>query len=320
MHHKKKIPATLPAIKKLSEKLQEGAVVKGLKWPEWDWEKVAQRLKKAEEELLKILAACIPPLASEPDDPDLPDFLGEATMKVGEASFESLRENNKKVFELLFPCYMHGCITCSNRERTRVTEITEQSATRISIPLLDLLYLSGYVNVYSELHQNPDLWKICKTHWDKMLTRDNNATIIAAATAFHRSSIGIGLRSIQRTQWQMLVEADLSDLPSEDDYSGGMFSATKEVIHVSPLIRTLASGHRVMESRVHLYHDGLEIFIAIYLQQNPITSRMNFGRRKIELLRRFYHRLSREFDVDIKDIRKRILGFLDLPTDEDDDD
>ena len=317
LQHVNKISANVPALKQFAEKLQEGAVVKGLKWPEWNWDKLAQHLKKAEEELLKYLAACILPLASEPDDPDLPDFLGEATMKVGEACFESLRENNKEVFELLFPCYMHGCITCSNRERTRVTEITEQSATRIFIPLLDLLYLSGYANVYSELHLNPDLWKICKTHWDKMLKRNNNAKIIGAATLFHRSSIGIGLRSLQRTQWQMLVEADLSELPSEDDYSAGMFSATKEVIHESPLIRTLASGHRVMESRVHLNHDGLEIFIALYLQQNSITSRMDFGRRKIELLRSLYYRLSREFDVDIKDIRKRILGFLDSPADDD---
>lgn len=308
LQHVQKIRANMPELKAKVEQALNTVVMKDLPWPEWKWDDYEKRLAKAEKELTILLAKCISDLPPSPPDERLPDFLGEATHKVGEACFDAAQANDLDTFKKTFIPYINGCIASANRQQM-VSGITqEQFLLRRSVPIMDALHLSGYIYLYAELHENPKLWQVCKLTWDHLLARGTNIQMIAATIAFHQAQFGLLPHAILRTNWQMAAERDLSALETRREWEHAIgFHEIVEVIHPSLFIRAICGTQRHFGDMVNLFEDGLEIFVSMYLREHSAGSSLNYGRRIGDIQDRIRRRMNREFDVDVRALRREIF-------------
>lgn len=321
LQHTRKIVANLDELKTKAERLFNMSVLKDLPWPTWNWEDYEKRLKKAEKDLLILLARCMPDLPPSQTDERLPDFLGEATHKVGQACFEAMRENDLETFTKTFIPYINGCVASGNRQQMVPGITQEQFLLRRSVSIMDALHLSGYIYLYTELHENPKFWRICKATWDHLLSKGSNLQMIAATIAYHRAQFAILPHGIIRTTWQMQVDRDLSALETHREWGrdGGIgFNETIEVIHPSLFIRAMCGSQRLLGDMVHLFEDGLEIFVSMYMEEHHLGSQLNYGRRRGEIRERIRRWMGGEFGINIRDLRREIFNLTGINEHEED--
>lgn len=139
-------------------------------------------------------------------------------------------------------------------------------------PLMDIMELSGYAKIYSELFNIPDFWNKCKTIWDnrfksRNLPNDMIKTLIDLYN-YRKSFLQIEPGNL-RLKWQMgfrnkLIEMNL--IKPSSYHCGGT-----EVQHPSPLIRAIC--------KVEYEVPAAEVFIITYLLQRKESAGIEFNDR-----------------------------------------
>jgi hypothetical protein len=271
IHHLEQLEATVGI-------LDGYRVASDLPWPEWFWKDWRRAVDELAAVLHEGLAHCIPHLAGEKRRPDLPDFFGEAAHRVGEACFQSLAENNAKLFARLFPRYFFGVLAVVEKIRERTTDLDDLSslAPFLAEPLMDLITVSGYAYAWSELHRNPELWARCKTVWDRYLgslgaKAKDGIAFLAAVLRYRRSIFALTPRDVLRTRWQMTLNQAIRSLPHRLEDHGRIGLSTLPN-HPSILIRLMGS------SQLGSIYDGIDVFVSIYLRNLPDAAGVDFGR------------------------------------------
>jgi hypothetical protein len=242
--------------------------------PEWDWESTQQRVVALRRDLLQRLTSIVSMQGFDHRDPSLPDYLGGAVHWMGESCMEALLANDKQLFSDLFPTYFVGLLFVTNsiQEQTKSWQPT-LAITALAEPLIDLMELSGYAYVFSELHGNPKLWEVCKERWDKYLGDASGPDYlkrVAGMHAYHRNQFALTHRATTRTRWEMAANHVLSEVPraqSTSWYDDG------EVEHPSPMIRRIAPRRDDLGSPFH----ASDIFAVVYLVPRPDASGLDFG-------------------------------------------
>src|SRR6202034_445323 len=102
---------------------------------------------------------------------DIPDYLGQAVHRSGEACFEALAQNDPELFRQLFGPYFFGVFAVIERLRPQVADWSDigTALTWMTEPLIDLIDLSGYALIFSEYHANQTLWDECRDIWNAYL-------------------------------------------------------------------------------------------------------------------------------------------------------
>lgn len=246
-----------------------------LKRPDWDWDALRAKIVDLRAELLRQLAALIPQHIHRERSDDMPDYLGEAVHRVGEAAFTALAENNDALFSQLFPTYFLGVLAIVDRIQEQVTEWhPEQAATAIAEPVIDLMDLSGYALVFAQLHGNQHLWQICEAPWLKYVEGNGGAErlrIIALLHRHQRHLFALTHRATARTRWQMRISEILGELPREGSTSP---FHDGPVEHPSPLIRRIAPD---IGSLGGLMFQASDIFVIEFLRNVDGGGALDFG-------------------------------------------
>lgn len=254
--------------------LRTGPLLVDLIRPEEDWDAIRAKVSALRTELLRQLSQSIPVQAVRERDPEIPDYLGEAVHRVGEAAFGALVENDEELFVQLFPPYFLGVLVIVDRIRPQVASWQPQVAsTAMSEPVIDAMDLSGYALIFSELHGNPKLWETCETTWRRYLEGSGGTdrmTIVAGMHQYHRNLFALTHRGTVRTRWQMAANSILADLPRATPsrpWGDG------EVQHKSSLIRRIAPGGDLMFSPFN----ASDIFAVSFLRSLPGGEAHDFG-------------------------------------------
>lgn len=246
-----------------------------LKRPTWDWSALQERTDQLHRDLDERLAKSIVYLAEVPENDDVPDFLGHAVHRTGEACFDALANGNDELFVTLFPPYFVGILTVTERLRQRVTRYHPQMAvTSMAGPLLDLLDIAGYALVYSELHRSPAPWESAKQLFDRYFTPPegiDRMKLVAAMYAHEQAALGLTARSVLRHNWKRALSDQLRSLPRRP---GGHEFDHGEVEHESRLIRRIAPDPGLISS---LHVDAGDIFVVRYLENMPVANGLDFG-------------------------------------------
>jgi hypothetical protein len=242
--------------------------------PAWDWDSTSEAVREFRRELLRQLSASIPAHAARQRDPDIPDYLGEAVHRVGEAAFEALAENNDELFAQLFPTYFLGVLAIVSRIQGQVGDWQPSMASSaIAEPVIDAMDISGYALVFSELHGNSRLWETCTRPWGRYLQgdgADQRLRIIAAMHNYQRNLFAITHRAIGRTHWQMALNNILNALPREPTthpFGNGW------VRHDSALIRRIAPHDTFLGTTFH----ASDIFVVRFLSTLDGADGVDFG-------------------------------------------
>jgi hypothetical protein len=241
--------------------------------PRWQWSDWRAETETLQVGMIERLAAMIPYLALRDPRDDIPDYLGEAVHRAGEACFDALGANRATVFDRLYRPYFFGALSVSDRLRQQLADRHPVAAVPwLTEPIVDLLSISGYALVYAELHGNPALWDTVRRIWDDFLARAEGATaapVIAASIAYRENMLGLGPREMLRT-WDQRTGATLSELPRGEPQR--QFGAG-EIQHSSALIRTLGRSSFSAVPRMR----GLDVFVTRYLMNQPTTAAFDFG-------------------------------------------
>lgn len=263
----------LDRVRRLADQFAEIGWDDDLRRPSWDWPALDGRLDAFHRDVLTRMAASISPLAGQPRDKELPDYLGQAVHWSGQAAFRAVVDNDVVLFTALFEPYFLGALAIVSHLQSEVSTWPDtQSAISWMIePVADLIDVSGYAIIFSELRSAPTIWDACRDVWDRYLGSSGNGNRvqwIAHVCAFRQRPLAIAPRTLLRTQREMEVTRILGDLPRAP---GNGFDGT--VQHPSALIRRIApSGFSPIA-----FFDAADVFIVRYLMRQPGAQGLDFG-------------------------------------------
>ena len=270
-----KLEAHLDDWEAIAAALRDGPLLIELRRPQWDWSAIREKVSKMQTELLRQLADLIPLHAARERSADMPDYLGEAVHRVGEASFSALVANDAELFCHLFPTYFVGVLAVVDRIREQAADWdAQQAATAMAEPVADLMDISGFALILSELHGNPQLWEPCETRWSQYLQGGDGARRLAIVAALHnhqRHLFALTPRGTGRARWQMRVGELLTALPrgpSSSPFDPG------QVEHPSALIRRIAPRGDLLGG---LTHDASDLFVVRFVRTLVGADQLDFG-------------------------------------------
>ncbi len=273
-----KILANLPHLEKaLSELDNTALVIKEIPCQKIDWKAMRSRVDKAFNKLVEIQAKCLPALSLLKKQKTRPDVFGQTYNTVCQEAYYALAENKKDMFVALFPVLFVGALMAfENLKEDLKDREVEVLIAIASEPLLDILNLSGYAKVYSELYEQKEIWDACTSVWDNYFKdRQDKKDLLKrfiGLQEFRKGQFKIFPRDYLRTNWETMLSAKLQEKNVIDDRFG--FSpesrGRKNIEHKSPFIRALCRGR-------YLHHvSAPDIFIITYLLKQPEAQGIEF--------------------------------------------
>ena len=262
--------------------LSDEKKIEGSPWSDFDCEKLKEASKNRQSELLKLMSEQNLMLAFLKRPESFPDYAGQFLHTSGEVLLEALLDNDQDLLRNVFTMYLYGCIVRFDNLRPESSSIDwrAQQDFKISVePLLDLMELSGYARLMADYHGNEQLWQIVIDAWDKYFANrgeDSSLPLLAGVIAFTRGAFEISHRVVLRTNWEIKINQQLSDVPRREVYS--KYHIVQDTVdHASPLIRIFA------REPYGNFHDGIDIFITFYLRTKDGADQLDFGRRRGDL-------------------------------------
>ncbi len=266
-----------PKMKMIWGEFEKSVIIKELPFPKLDWNEINNRINISYYEIVKILARCFPELSQVRYKENVPDLFGQTYYIICQKCYELLIFKNAEFFIDLFPPFFRGALSAPKKIVEQIKDWRPEVGLIITTePLMDIMELSGYAKIYSELFNIPDFWNMCKTIWDGYfespdlppdLPKDKIKALINLYN-IRKSSPQIEPRDL-RLKWQMdfrnkLFEMNLIKSPS-------YHCRGTEVQHLSPLIRAICKvGYEV---------PAAEVFIITYLLQRKESAGIEFNDR-----------------------------------------
>jgi len=244
---------------------------KDISWPSPDWDGLSKRVLVVKEALVTNLAKSSIALANMPFKKTWPDYFGQSFLVLAEECDNAMAAGNEALFKKIFPAYFNAALQAHDRLRIEIGSRTNQEAALVFItePIEDLLHISGYALIYSEL-DGKKYWDTAKECWDLYLNNhDNPQEVIESINSFVRfrqSVFAILPRATLRTGWQIKLEKRLRDDNVLVDVSDYAFTADRRIkpTHSSKIIQIIARG-----TMGTIFHDGQDVFLAMYLANRP---------------------------------------------------
>jgi hypothetical protein len=240
-------------------------------------EKIVKQYNKAANDHMVALLPIISALPKESME-GLPDYFGKAFIFGVMAAYEASLDNDHERLQKIYPVVFIGALSAyQNLLREQEGWTIESKIIFSSEPLEDLLTLSGFIKIYSELFENPQLWEVCHKVWDAYLQQIDPQPFLkqlAAISNYREAKPYLMPRAIIRTNWDMQLNAKLQELGLSTDIFSTQFSDDEDVpYHNSPVIRVVSKSLGLLAS------DTKEVFFATYLSKHPAAAGINFPDR-----------------------------------------
>lgn len=236
-----------------------------IRWPQVDWEELSGAIQDTEDRLLALLAQSVPHIAKDDAVDDLPDYFGHFYVLLAEHAYCAIEADKPELFGKLFPAVFFASLEARSKLLEQLQQQEPQTRVAYAVdPLLDLLALSGYALIYSELH-NQLHWKIAKGVWDRFMQSQEEPKavlqLLASTTDLRHSFFGLTPRQIVRTEWQQRLARRLR--------SHGLLGR-----HDWPTRRTRRHESNIIEALTRdsgdmLFEHAEDVFVAIYLLSLP---------------------------------------------------
>lgn len=244
---------------------------KDIPWPNHAHDELSNRILAVRERLISGFAKSSIELAKMPSKKNWPDYFGQCYSVLAEECNSSMAQHNETLFGRVFPAFFYAALAASDRLRSELAGRSDRDAlVYISEPIEDLLHVSGYALIYSELDAKK-YWELAKSLWDKYLTNRNNpkemVEFIVNTVNFRQSIFAILPRATLRTGWQQKLEKRLRDdkiLDEIGDYAPILGRHRRTPKHASKIIQVIARG-----TMGTIFSDGQDVFLATYIANRP---------------------------------------------------
>lgn len=270
-----KITGNLPHIKEAVGTLRTCEICKEITAKSWDWDAFEKRIADIYVSLIIVLAKAMPGLSAEKEVSGRPDFFGQTYNNVCQSCYEAMRENRVDMFKEVFPPLFISALRGHDALRKMLKDREPQQAISwASEPLLDIMALSGYAQLYSDFYHTPTLWAVCQDVWLTFLSSagDPHAMIQFLVTCQNLRQHGYQLypRDILRTNWKIAFNQTLEEaglLSSWDNFESPTEAVKRSA---TPLLRVYCRrGH-------HSSWDGIGVFIIVFLLRHPSAQGIDY--------------------------------------------
>lgn len=251
--------------------------VDDIPWTEVNWNLERERISEVREHLIVTFGKLAPELSKLSLPKTYPDYFGHAYSVLAHESYSVMATGKEDLFKKIFPSYFISCLTAYSRLITQLDKYDARTGFGFSTaPIMELLDISGYALIYSELEGNKHYWDTAKELWDKYFTShkepNNLAQSIVNIVNTRRSLLTIFPRDYLRTSWQQdlgrrLRQRDLLGESAYELFHGGDY----EPKHPSPVIRALTRGHDIF------FSEAATVFLVIYLLKRPETKGLDLS-------------------------------------------
>lgn len=272
-------------LKGVVDALNQRLINAEVKKPNWDFSGIETRIRKIRDVLIQKLSSCLLPLASISHKDTLPDLFGQTYTTICQYCYDCMIDNRPHEFSVAFPPVFMSALHAHDRLRTMLCDWRPEAALGISAdPLLDIMELSGYAMIFSEVYATTEFQAICEDCWGSFIRKKSEPkTLLSTLVGFYelrRSQFQMYPRDILRTNWQIQMNRKLLELGLIDEPYGMPYGGRRPVVgHTSSLIRALCMG------RMEPHTSAAEVFIVAHLLKRPegvdimFNSRWGFAER-----------------------------------------
>jgi hypothetical protein len=224
---------------------------KDLRWPEFDWKNIQERIGILRKRLIACLSRSSLLLDRFPSDDRLPDYFGQAYSIIANDCLIALLTGDKDRFDDLFGKYFALALKASQRLRERFLAKDAHNIWVSGDPVIDLLAISGYAILATELDGVQFIDSVTQ-NWDAYFTglgqQEEQRTIDLLGAFSERATFRTPPRELIRISWQQRWEGLLRGRGLTDSYD----FLTPRVQHTSKLINCFAGRHG-LEWTQHLF-------------------------------------------------------------------
>ena len=285
----------LHELKEAHESIIGNQRVKEMNWRTVDFPAHEKRHSERGKEIIDRMSVLTPLLLLAARPEWAPDYPGQFMRCIGDTAMDALIDNDPETFRRVFTSYF---ITCFQRfDRMRESIEIEAQAWRMVMkfraafaPMRDLLSLSGYARLMSDLHESSALWQVVVKNWDRMLDKSEDSSKNAGGSARILPQVLVDmLRDAKvtptsdagdtfRTNWERKVVWELNKIPRSKELCPGgelggfrtLGECDETVDHSSKLVRYCA------ESRMLGAGNGEDIFVLYYFCERPDSEGVDF--------------------------------------------
>lgn len=268
-------------LQKLIDGCSDYKMVHDLPWVDIDFDAERTALQDNDKDANDMLIELLPILSALPqkDLLQLPDYFGQAYTFGVMTAYEAAYDNDIERLKKAFPSVLIGALRAHEKLREDTEGWSDESKIIFSTePLEDILELSGFIKIYSELYENNDLWSICETAWKNYLSAGDAANVISTLAAFmsYRDTVyKIMPKATLRHNWNLRLRNKLNELGlSVERFSAPPpFGSDQTVDHESALIRVLARRSEM------LGFEARTVFFITFLSKQDSATGVDFPDR-----------------------------------------
>jgi hypothetical protein len=280
------------------KRLESDRRVSDIPWPKFDWNEIDFETEDIRRKLVIRIGSLAPQLAIPRRPKDQPDYFGHAYNILAEQIYDAMASGDLGLFQSLFPSFFNCCFIARQLVLSQKTEFDDRTLAILSTePIMDLLELSGYAILYSQLDaKNKQIWPIAKREWDSFVRKfrsKESARQLSDMVMFRDAVFAPSQRDIIRTKWQQRFAERLRTLGLLE---APLMGRDRELPkHGSALIRVAASH---AEFSMHFARD---VFIAMYLMKRKEYGRVEWPRQAVSLAKSLQRVRSENSDLDYDD-------------------
>jgi len=217
------------------------------------------------EQLYRKLGQVAIQLDHDSHDSTRPDLFGQSYRQLFHATFRALLDSRTDLARQLFPI----TIAMADRAKARLStdlaaQTTRDQAIFGSEPLLDMMELSGYALLMSEL-DTPGIWPEVRALWDSIFSGDTApalASAMSAVLSVHENLFALTTGSITRTERKQALAELMSEhgIADSDDTWGEPPAPAPESAIVGVFAPSIPG---------FIQPELADLFIVEYLKQRP---------------------------------------------------
>ena len=217
-------------------------------------------------------ADILPALEQVPTSRYWPDYFGQLYSVVARESYFAMRRGDEELFKRLFPSLFISSILANQKLRGELKDRDARAMLALSSgPLEDIVALSGYAKLFSEL-DGKDFYSLITNTWDTYIKGfpepKSPLKMIAAILDYRTGDFFMPARDLERTGWEQNFERLLRERGLvTDGYS--QYERQTRRRHSSRIIDALCRGAMIMEH-------ASDVFLVDYIMPRLVGEQVTF--------------------------------------------
>jgi hypothetical protein len=251
--------------------------VADIPWTEIDWDTLNTRIRTVQKRLVISLGKALPTLATLPSSEQMQDYFGLAYSVLAQEAYAAMATGDETLFQQIISPVFGACLLAPGRVFELLQDIDATMRFIYSTePIEDLLELSGYAIIFSELN-GKSFWSTMKTLWNtyfaqQAVPQDEVDRIMNILQA-RKARVTIYPRAMVRQTWKQDLEGRLRGRGLLNDSFSYEPQARQQKWHPSAIIRALTRS-----GDWQLFDHPFDVFLAVYAREKNAGWHLNLPR------------------------------------------